>query len=354
MHCCESTPLWLEEAHTKGLKRFKESVHTLRVFPSKGIGKTGNEIGARIQEYIRRNLSQDSDALNAFLGIFQAFRELQHPIYHHWGLPLSKGRSMKQELEGLHTSFLSSLAWSMSSCDNSSAHLLTRRDMFPSWSWAAWKDLSDFSQKSIAEILYSPSVSFRTYRGQLVGLEEFKTTLGRRDSTVVFDPYVYLAGWVTTVRFVQDDSNKTSTPGFHVSWPVPTRRVTVILDAKTAPALRQKLLIDSFQVLLLGSESTCGDEGTPPDGLKNVHGIILQPGPRDTHKRLGVVTWTRLGKPTFDDRNNVMRVKELLEARRISTQCSCGCTPLSAAPFEQYVEDPHNVVEFTKVKIKLV
>jgi hypothetical protein len=193
MHCCESTPLWLEEAHTKGLKRFKESVHTLRVFPSKGIGKTGNEIGARIQEYIRRNLSQDSDALNAFLRIFQAFRELQHPIYHHWGLPLSKGRSMKQELEGLHTSFLSSLAWSMSSCDNSSAHLLTRRDMFPSLSWVACKGLSDFSQKSIAENLYSPSVSFRTYRGQLVGLEEFKITLGRRDSTVVFDPCVYLA-----------------------------------------------------------------------------------------------------------------------------------------------------------------
>jgi hypothetical protein len=171
MHCCESTPLWLEEAHTKGLKRFKESVHTLRVFPSKGIGKTGKEIGARIQEYIRRNLSQDSDALNAFLGIFQAFRELQHPVYHHWGLPLSKGRSMKQELEDLHTSFLSSLSWSMSSCDNSSAHLLTRRDMFPSWSWAAWKGLSDFSQKSIADNLYSPSVSFRTYRGQLIGLE---------------------------------------------------------------------------------------------------------------------------------------------------------------------------------------
>lgn len=85
MHCCEPTPLCLEEAHTKSLEGFKESIDTLCVFYSKGIGKTGNEVVARIQEYLGRHLSKESDVLNAFLGIFEAFRELDDPFYNFWG-----------------------------------------------------------------------------------------------------------------------------------------------------------------------------------------------------------------------------------------------------------------------------
>jgi hypothetical protein len=363
MHCCESTPLRLEEAHTRSLERFRESIHTLRVFPSKGIGKTSNEIGERIQEYLGRNLSKDSDALSAFLGVFQAFRELDHPVYHHWGLPISKGCSRERtnhspsglsEFQELQKSFLSSLAWSMSSCDRTSTHLLTRRVMFPSWTWAAWKCLPNFTPKSITQTLHSPFVSFLMRRGRTVGLEKFQRTLGSSDSTVVFEPCVYLAGWVTNVRFVQDDSDK-SIPGFQVEWPVPTRRVAVVIDATAATALRLQVLTEPFQVLLLGSESVSeGDDMTPLGSLKNVHAIILQPGPEGTHKRMGAVTWNRLGKPTFDHGNNVMRVNEVLEARRIDTQCHCGCNPVIPAPFEHYVEDPHHVLEFTKARIRLV
>lgn len=119
MHCCESTPLDLEKAHTKDFKRFRDTINNLRVFPRKGIGKTGNEVQQRIQEYLGRDLTNDSDALNAFLGIFQAFQELEDPVYNFWGLPISDERSTtrthhssvgRSESEELYSSFLSSLA----------------------------------------------------------------------------------------------------------------------------------------------------------------------------------------------------------------------------------------------------
>jgi hypothetical protein len=81
MHCCESTPLDLGAAHTESLKGFRETIHTPRVFPRNGIRKTSNEVEQRIQEYLSRDLTKDLDALNAFLGIFQAFLELENPVY---------------------------------------------------------------------------------------------------------------------------------------------------------------------------------------------------------------------------------------------------------------------------------
>jgi hypothetical protein len=70
MYCCEAIPTDLTRAHTQDLTRFKRSHHKFRAFPQKGIGKTGSEIEMRIQEDLGRHLSEDSDALNAFLGIF--------------------------------------------------------------------------------------------------------------------------------------------------------------------------------------------------------------------------------------------------------------------------------------------
>jgi hypothetical protein len=209
MHCSEATQMCLEEAHTKSMERLKEFIHTLRVFPRKGIGKTSNEIEAQIQEYICRNLPWDSDALNTFLGIYQAFREIDQLVYNFWGLPISKDRTKKRiehvpsgssEFYKLRNSFLSSMGWSMNSCDDASAHKLTRRDMFPSWTWAAWKGLATFSRKSITENLYSPSVSVRTNQGQFVGLEGFEKALGPSDSSVFFEPCIYLDGWMTDIN----------------------------------------------------------------------------------------------------------------------------------------------------------
>lgn len=90
MHCNEVIPSCIKRAHRKDLTRFKNYYHAFRAFPQNGIGRTGIEIEARIQEYLGRKLTVDSDAFDAFLGIFQAFQELDHPVYNFWGLPMTR------------------------------------------------------------------------------------------------------------------------------------------------------------------------------------------------------------------------------------------------------------------------
>jgi hypothetical protein len=364
MHCCESTPLDLKKAHTKNLERFKETIHTLRVFPQKGIGKTSHEVEQRIQEYLGRDLAKDSDALTAFLGISQAFQELEDPVYSFWGLPISNERVMTRihhslsgpsEFDELYRSLLSSLAWSTNSCDDASTHLLTRRDSFPSWTWAAWKCLPLFCRKPITETLYSPSISFKTYQGQSVTGERLMRALGSSNSTIVFEPCIYLDGWITDVRLVQDTFNGNATPGFQVIRPIPTHRVAIVASINTATSLRKQALTGSFQALLLGSESILENSSTTPaDGLKDVHAIVMQTGPGRTHTRMGVVTWSRLGVPSYSDSGNLLSVKELVEARRVIPQCRCGCKPSIVTSPSRYLEDPDHVMEFRKAKIRLV
>ncbi|KAH6883250.1 heterokaryon incompatibility protein-domain-containing protein [Alternaria rosae] len=364
MHCCESTPLDLEKAHTKNLERFRDTIHTFRVYPQKGIGKTSNDVEQRIQEYLGRDLTKDSDALNAFLGIFQAFQELEDPVYNFWGLPISDERSITRthhtvvepsKADELYGSLLSSLAWSTDFCDNASTHLLTRRLMFPSWTWAAWKCLPLFSRKSITMTLDSPSISFKTYQGQSVKGERLFSALRSSNSTVVFEPCIYLDGWVTDVRLLQDASNEKANRGFQVLWPIPTHRVTIVADTSTATSLRKQALSGSFPVLLLGSDSIFeNNSATPTDGLKDVHAIIMQPGPGRTHTRLGVVSWSRLGMPSYGEEGNVLRIRELVEVRRIVPPCRCGCKPSTATFINRYMELPDHVMEFRRAKIRLV
>lgn len=74
MHCCEAVPICLETAHIESLERFRQNIWEYRAFPLRGIGETGIELEAQIQEYLGRYLSVESDALNAFLGIFTHFK----------------------------------------------------------------------------------------------------------------------------------------------------------------------------------------------------------------------------------------------------------------------------------------
>jgi hypothetical protein len=52
---------------------------------------TNKVIRKHIQTYLSRNLSYDSDALNACLGILYSFEKLPQHIYHFWGVPVEWG-----------------------------------------------------------------------------------------------------------------------------------------------------------------------------------------------------------------------------------------------------------------------
>jgi len=119
----------------------------------------------RLEEYYRRELSYPSDILNAFTGIFRAFRNIRQQgsgpygshfygisiIYH-----LAQGDSVVGEPRNAEISFALGLAWKVYSRDNSYANfnklgnlvasndnrlyrLVVQDNPFPSWTWAAFK-----------------------------------------------------------------------------------------------------------------------------------------------------------------------------------------------------------------------
>lgn len=85
-----------------------------------------------IQEYTCRNLSFQSDTMNALLGILTYYAR-EHGILHLWGIPFSAETpaSIAEPPRKRIITFEESLCWYPGST-------WCRREGFPSWSWAGW------------------------------------------------------------------------------------------------------------------------------------------------------------------------------------------------------------------------
>lgn len=85
-----------------------------------------------IQEYSHRRLSFQSDVLNALLGIL-TYYEREHSIFHLWGVPFSINTpaSIDEPPRKHVITFEESLCWYPTGPHS-------RREGFPSWSWAGW------------------------------------------------------------------------------------------------------------------------------------------------------------------------------------------------------------------------
>lgn len=88
MHCLESLALPLDSLHMKDDSGFYEFIELPQVFPSRGANKYTTAITDRIKEYNVRQLSFETNALDAFRGIFQGFKTLKCPLGQFRGLPL--------------------------------------------------------------------------------------------------------------------------------------------------------------------------------------------------------------------------------------------------------------------------
>jgi hypothetical protein len=130
----------------------------LRIFPRGGIGSTAMEIYDRLPEYYLKDLSYDTDAINAFSGIFQAFAKLEahhsnSTMSHFYGLPIivndapraagsthKQLRQIPQRTE--NTYFALGLAWKVSTSLAETQQVsqpVVQNSSFPSWSWASSK-----------------------------------------------------------------------------------------------------------------------------------------------------------------------------------------------------------------------
>ncbi|KAH7130515.1 heterokaryon incompatibility protein-domain-containing protein [Dendryphion nanum] len=89
----------------------------------------------RLSEYTARQLSRESDVLNAMLGIFQVYGNLKYPIHHLCGVPIMPffGFNWWNIEAGIsYECFIDGLRWLL-------LKPASRRSGFPSWSWTGWR-----------------------------------------------------------------------------------------------------------------------------------------------------------------------------------------------------------------------
>jgi hypothetical protein len=80
---------WRKEHSSEGFDRHREQVGTMAVqaalYPPTRSSYGNIDL---LEIYTRRELSHDSDALNAIVGALIAMSHADHPIYHVWGIPV--------------------------------------------------------------------------------------------------------------------------------------------------------------------------------------------------------------------------------------------------------------------------
>jgi heterokaryon incompatibility protein (HET) len=156
MNCRESMLNDLDSLHTEDRTKFRECLKS-GFFGSKnnflstgGFGEVSRtpednmrRLGDMIELYTDRDLTYDTDSLNAFVGILRFFEHSESPIATIWGVPLRRTLNAEGEdlVEQTNASFVASLAWKHE--QGSTAYLFPiyprRRDGFPSWSWCGWQ-----------------------------------------------------------------------------------------------------------------------------------------------------------------------------------------------------------------------
>ncbi|PVH94230.1 HET-domain-containing protein [Periconia macrospinosa] len=136
MHCVESMNLPLEQIHEESKQRMLDTFRIGMVFPLRGIGGVPEDIGDRINEYLRRSLTKQKDILDAFKGTITAFeRKFPRDFSSLCGVPI-----LFEQRLGASYALLLALTWD--GIRNRNGQVLAipqRRVGFPSWTWLGWK-----------------------------------------------------------------------------------------------------------------------------------------------------------------------------------------------------------------------
>ena len=196
-HFCEIVSIPPDHAGIKS--EVRPLLEHIRVFPYRGVGTTPDDIFNRIKEFLLRDLSYESDILNAFLGILHRFRSFKEPLYHFWGVPFEPDRTRKDVPE--ENAFLEALLWTP--ILNRKKTGLARREAFPSWSWVGWRGLAGVqSGKSHStNVIREVSLRLQAEDGTLIDFKEYLQAMKQDENAFAYNPCLHLSGWITTVRF---------------------------------------------------------------------------------------------------------------------------------------------------------
>lgn len=164
MHCFENISIPLRSFH--GKTKLREDFTEFRLFPYETIAKRPDDFIHRVNEYVPRSLSYESDILKAIAGVFKVFEQMSPPVYQLCGVPLFPLTTMKGEniresslkvnnLVSPTVSLATGLGWVLDQYTYSCRH--SRRHGFPSWSWAGWSGWEKLEIKYISLVHQQPT-----------------------------------------------------------------------------------------------------------------------------------------------------------------------------------------------------
>ena len=129
MYCNESVAAPLHALQEYDRARNRPVMHSF-IFQPRKWDMPLQQFYEYVREYTKRNLSFDSDALNAFYGIAQ-YLERTAGLHNIWGIPYFA--------KSFQADFTRSLCW-----QNTDPGSDIRRTEFPSWSWQGWRRAIEF------------------------------------------------------------------------------------------------------------------------------------------------------------------------------------------------------------------
>jgi hypothetical protein len=241
-------------------------------------GREPQQIYEILTEYARKDMTYESDGLNAIIGVLHAFSKSDTPIEFnsYAGLPLLGSPSRKV--------FLSALLWS--------AHIPKRRRSgdFPSWSWVGWT--GGFRYHEISRSV-DDGIRVRLVKqdGSIISWKEFVKSGGMKENPLPLSRHIEL--FVQTT-FVQITYLATSLIQYGGAYVFPIQQFTggkvryamISLDYGFSPSGK---LDDELHATVVNNPTKCMVL-IPPDNEQKLYGIGLLLRPvGDVFERFGSV-----------------------------------------------------------------
>ncbi|KAF2431536.1 HET-domain-containing protein [Tothia fuscella] len=182
-------------------------------YPACGISPEPWSIASMIEKYNWRVLTYETDILNAFSGVLQAYKVAEHPVFNFWGVPIlppvaksETGEVVPIERTSLD-GFVLGLCWTWS--DNLLQYEHSKRPDFPTWSWAGWKWTRRFFRayyegKGHWHAKTDINISIELGNGTLLSWAAFETAGYPEHDILLASRFLHIDAWTVKIRLGYD------------------------------------------------------------------------------------------------------------------------------------------------------
>lgn len=197
MHCLESIHGPLETLHTHKNVRMRDDIDISRIFPLLGLGKSQHDLNKRIDEYLKRSLTNENDIHDAIKGILAAFeRKFPGKVRCFCGIPMIDNEPLSRESDR----FLLGLSWYARYYVSGNDQIFARRTKFPSWTWLGWNMGGVYFRSELPDSFDNPGhrtvarVNMEYPDGTVLSWSEDKSRIYDREISGLMPVFLHLHG----------------------------------------------------------------------------------------------------------------------------------------------------------------